>query len=160
MDKSIWMSNIILSMREYQEKKCIRKQCITNVQYLYNCIKQNSSNNVKAKAVIVFSNNAEADTTTIVEGHLVVVLDHELIIEPSYDIFRLKNITYFDNIKDFIDIFEDKDILKTKVDIKNILYELITFTKFAYQINNGELLIADKKNYNEQADYIEKLHSK
>ena len=160
MNTTIWMSNIILSMREFQEKNRIKKQCITNAQYLYDCIKQNSNNNVKAKAVIAFSNNDETDTATFVAGHLVVVIDDDLIVDPSYDTFCLKNISYFDNIKDFIDSFDDKDILKTKIDIKKIIYQHIKFTKYAEQINNDEFLITDKKFYHDQADYIEKLHSK
>jgi len=160
MNKSIWISNIILSMREFQEKNCIKKQCITNAQYLYDCIKQNGNNNVKAKAVFAFSNDDETGTVIFVAGHLVVVLDDELIIDPSYDIFCLKNILYFDNIKDLIDSFDDKDTLKTKIDIKTLIYEHIKFTKFAEQINNDELLITDRKFYDDQADYIEKLHLK
>jgi hypothetical protein len=38
MELSINISNIILSMREFQKKNCIKEQCVTNVQYLYDCI--------------------------------------------------------------------------------------------------------------------------
>ena len=55
------ISNIILSMREYQKENNITKQCITNSQYLYDIIKMNSSNNVKTKAVFVFSDKNEED---------------------------------------------------------------------------------------------------
>ena len=159
MNKSI-LSNIILSMREFQEKNCIKKQCVTNAQYLYDCIKQNTNNNVKVKAILAFSENAETDTAIYVAGHLVVVLDDELIVDPSYDIFCLKNKSYFYNIKDFIDYFDDKDMLKTKFDIKKIIREHIRFTKFAEQINNDECIITNRKFYDEQADYIKKLYSK
>ena len=160
MELSILIANIILSMREFQKENNIRKQCVTNCQYLYDIIKMNSSSsNVKTKAVLVFSADDEADACTFVGGHLVVVLSDETVIEPSYDIFCLKNKSYFDNIKDFIDIFADKVELKTRIDVKKIVSEHICFMKLAEQINNGEHLITEDKFYNEQADYIEKLYS-
>ena len=160
MNQTIMISNIILSMREFQEKNYIKNQCITNTQYLYDCIKQNSIINVKVKAIFAFSRDDETDTTIFVGGHLVVVLDDDTIIDPSYDIFCLKNILYFVNIKELMDIFDDKDYLKTKVDIKKIVLDHITFMKYADQINNGECIVTDKKFYNDQADYIETLYSK
>jgi len=161
MDLPILISNIILSMREFQKENNIKSQCVTNTQYLYDIIKNNSSiTNVKAKAVYVFSNGAETTTGHFVSGHLVVVLDDGTIIDPSYDVFCLKNKSYFDNIKDLMDRFDDKNKLNTKIDIRNMVSQHIHFMKLAEQINNGELIITDKKFYNDQADYIEKLYSK
>lgn len=161
MEISIIISNVILYMREFQEKNNIKKQCITNTQYLYDCIKMNSRNtNVKAKAVLVVSNDDETDTSVFVGGHLVVVLDDELILDPSYDVFSLKNRSYFDNIKDLMDMFSDKHTLKTKVDIKKLIEQHIQFKKYADQINNDECLVSEKKNYNTQADYVEELMNK
>ena len=160
MEHSILIANIILSMREYQKENNIKKQCVTNAQYLYDIIKMNSISNVKTKAVFVFSYNNEEDTAIFVGGHLVVELDDETIIEPSYDIFCLKNKSYFDNIKDLVNIFDNKNELKTKFDIKKLICDHIHFMKISEQINNGELLITDKEHYNKQADYIEKLYSK
>ena len=160
MERSILIANIILSMREYQKENNIKKQCVTNSQYLYDTIKINSNNNVKTKAVFVFSNNNEEDTAIFVGGHIVVVLDDETIIEPSYDIFCLKNKSYFDNIKDLVNMFDDKVGLKSKIDIKKLVCDHIQFMKISEQINNGELIITEKEHYNKQADYIEKLYSK
>jgi hypothetical protein len=154
------ISNIILSMREYQKENNITKQCITNSQYLYDIIKMNSSNNVKTKAVFVFSDKNEEDACIFISGHLVVVLDDDTMIDPSYDIFCLKNTSYFDNIKDLMNIFDDKVLVKTKVDIKKIIRDHIHFMKIAEQINNGDCVITEKEHYNRQADYIEKIYSK
>ncbi len=155
-----FIAKIIRSMREFQEKNGIKKQCVTNVQYLYDCIKINhSSANVKVKALMVISTDNDAETCTCVSGHLAIILvDDETLIEPSYDVFSLKNKSYFDNIKDLMDSFDDKDSLKKKFDIKKIVLDHIYFMKLAEQINNGELTIADKKFYNDQADYIENLY--
>lgn len=159
MELSILISNIILSMREFQKENNIKKQCVTNVQYLCDTIKMNTRGNVKAKAVLVFSSDNETETAIFVGGHLVVVLDDDTIIDPSYDIFCLKNKSYFDNIKDLVDMFDNKVQLKSKIDIKKLVCDHIHFMKLADQINNGEFLITEKKFYNEQADYIEKLYS-
>jgi len=160
MEHTILIANIILSMREYQKENNIKKQCVTNAQFLYDTIKVNSIRNVKTKAVFVYSDNNEEDTAIIVGGHLVVELDDETIIEPSYEIFCLKNKSYFDNIKDLVNIFDNKVELKTKIDIKKLICEHIHFMKISEQMNNGELIITDKEHYNKQADYIEKLYSK
>jgi hypothetical protein len=159
MELSILISNIILSMREFQKQNNIKKQCITNTQYLYDTITMNSGTNVKAKPVFVFSHDDEGGTATFVGGHLLVILDDDTMIEPSYDIFCLKNKSYFDNIKDLMDVFHNKDDLKTKIDIKKLVSDHIQFMKFAEQINNGKRVITEEKFYNEQADYIEKLYS-
>ena len=149
-------------MREFQKKNCITKQCVTNTQFLYDCIKMNTrSSNVKVKAVLGFSNDDATSTGVFVGGHLVLILDdNETVIDPSYDIFRLKNISYYDNVKDLIDIFKDKTELKKRFDLKTLFSEHIQFMKLAEQINNGEFIITDKQFYDNQADYIEKLYSK
>ena len=98
------ISDIVRFMREFQEQNCIIKQCITNAQYLYDFIKTNGIINVKVKAVIVISNNYDK-ISIIVGGHLVVVLDDKHIIDPSNEIFTLKDKSYFDNIKDFTNNF-------------------------------------------------------
>ena len=159
MEVSILISNIILSMREYQKENNIKKQCVTNAQYLYDTIKMNSISNIKTKAVYVFSDNNEG-TAIFLGGHLVVVFDDGTIIEPSYDIFCLKNKSYFDNITDLLDIFDDKVELKSKIDIKKLISDHMHFITLSEQINKGTLIITDKEHYNKQADYIEKLYSK
>jgi hypothetical protein len=119
------------------------------------------SSNVKVKAVLGFSNDDATSTGVFVGGHLVLILDdNETVIDSSYDIFRLKNISYYDNVKDLIDIFKDKTELKKRFDLKTLFSEHIQFMKLAEQINNGEFIITDKQFYDNQADYIEKLYSK
>jgi hypothetical protein len=155
MECSIWIADIILSMRKYQEDNNIKKQCLTNVQYLYDVIRMNSSSNVKTKAVYLFSTNDEEQTNIFIGGHVVITLDDETILEPSQEIYCLKNVIYFDNIKDLMDNFVNKDELKSVIDIKKIVSDHITFVKLSEQINNNELIISDREHYDKQADYIE-----
>jgi hypothetical protein len=163
MEQTHLLLNIINSMRKFQEVNLIKKQCITNSQYLYDIIISNryfTRDEIRVKAVIVVSSDEELDTFTFVGGHLVLVFDDGSIIDPSYDIFSLKNRSYFDNIKDVMDSFknEDKELLKTN--FKKGFVDHIHFMKIAEQINSGECLITEKQFYNDQADYIEKLYAK
>jgi hypothetical protein len=153
--QTILISNTVLSMREFQKKNCIKNQCVTNCQYLYDIIKKNFTNNAIVKPVLVISYDTEIDTHTCIGGHLVIDLDgdNETIIDPSYDIFSSKNKSYFYKIKDFMDSFNHDD----KSKFKKCISDFIHFTKIAQEINNGEFRISDKKFYNDQSDYIENI---
>jgi hypothetical protein len=157
MEITNFISTIILSMREYQKQNNIKKQCVTNTQYLHDIIKTHSNNNVKTKSVFVMSNNEEENTLIIVSGHLVIIIDDDTMIEPSYDIFCLKNKLYFDNFNDLINAFDDKNDFKLNFDIKQLIDNYIYFMKLSDRINNNEFIITSKQYYNELADYIEKI---
>jgi hypothetical protein len=153
-------SNIVLSMMEFQKINNIKNQCVTNVQYLYDCVKMNHKSwNVKVKPVIVLSiDDNETKMLRFVSGHLILLLDNnETIIDPSYDVFSLKNKSYFDNVKDFLDNFDDNSKAFIKENLKKIICDFVDFAKLAERINNGELLICDEEFYNNQADYVEKI---
>ena len=161
MEQTMKIDNIILSMMEFQKENNIKKECVTNTQYLYDIIKMNSSNNVKAKAVLVFAHYIDENgipTWISIGGHLVVQIDdNKTVFDPSYDIFCLENKSYFDNIKDFMDfvtIYGNKNF----INIKKLILEHIQFIKIANRINNGEFRCHDIQFYNNQADYIENLY--
>ena len=163
MDTSTLIGNIIVSMREYQKENIITKQCITNAQFIYDIIKFNSTNDVKTKSVIVFSNDKETNSVTLVGGHLVIILDDDNdVIDPSYEVFSLKNKLYFDNIDNFMSYFneDDKITLKSKLNIKKVISDYLKFIKISEQINNGKFIITNKEFYNKQANYIENKYSK
>ena len=147
--KQIILGNIVLLMREYQKKHNIKKQCVTNCQYLYDTLKANYPlNNIKVKAVLGISSND--DRTIIYEGHVVVDVDEKFILEPSYEVYSTDNIEYFDNIKQFMNKYK----IPNK-HMKHLIKDFIDFTKIADTINNGGLHITDNEYYNNQADYVE-----
>jgi len=139
------IGKIVKLMREYQSKNGIKKACVTNTQYLYNKIVGYTDSKVRVIPVIVISN--EKGKTKIVI-HLVVSVDEELIIDPSYDVYRLKNKKYYVNIKDFICNVGNK----TEEIVKKIISEYIDFKKISERINKGELLMYNK----DQEEYIDK----
>jgi hypothetical protein len=157
VENSIKINNIVNSMREFQKINNIKNQCMTNTQTLYDILKNNNLCyfNAKAKAVFAISNNKETNTVNII--HHIVIIVNNIIIDPSYDVYSLINIDYYDNIKDFTSLFENPQ--KQLLNLKEYLTKFIHFTKIAIDINNGELRIANKDFYNKQADYIEKLYS-
>lgn len=143
------ISTIVEYMRKYQKKHNVKGACMTNTQYLYDCVRHIDPY-VKAKAVMVVS-----DGYKICAGHLVLVLgDGKTLIDPSYEIYSQKNNLYCDNIK-CIDFNDDERELK-----RNTLKDYIKFVGFAKKINDGGLLIHDKEYYNNQANYVEKLLKK
>ena len=157
MDPLILISNIIHSMREFQKDNNVKKECITNAKYLYDNMKMYGFN-VKTKAVFVISFNDEIGNFTFVSGHLVVVLDDETILEPSYDIYCLKNISYFDTLKDLNEMFNKDQIInfKKQFDFKKILNDHIDFKKYSEKINNDQFdELEETLYYNTQADYVE-----
>ena len=158
---SMKIGNVILSMREFQKENNIKRECVVNTQYLRDIIKMNSSSNVKVKAVLVFAHYIDENgisTSKSIGGHLVVQIDDDkTVFDPSYDVFCLENKSYFDNIKDFMDLIMDMYGNKNFIDIKKVLSDHIQFIKIANRINNGAHG-GDKKFYNNQADYIEKLY--
>ena len=146
------------NMREYQNLNNVKGQCITNTQYLYDTIKYNSFGKYvefKAKAVFVIKIDNELNLTRFVT-HVVLNVkdksnDEEYIIDPSYETFSLKNKKYYDTIQSFMPFFKNM----TDENKKKILKEYISLSKHADNINNGELLFADRKFYDQQADYIQ-----
>ena len=145
------LANIVLYMREYQKMHNIKKQCVTNCQYLYDNLKANFPlNDIKVKAVIGISSKKDIDTTILYAGHVVVVVDEEFIFEPSYEVYSIDNIEYFDNIKKFTNSVSNLNNNSKK----HVIKEFIDFKKIADSINNGEALV-EKEYYNKQADYVQ-----
>ena len=146
------ISNIVNTMLEYQKENSITKQCVTNVQYLYDFIVNNDTIPVHTKPVIVMS--VDNDTLTIIRGHLVVI-SNETTIESSYEVDVLKNKYYYDNIKELINNFNI-----SKPVLKRIIIDFLNIQKLSDRINKGEFVITDEDFYNKQADYIEKKFEK
>ena len=142
----------IKHMIKFQKDNNIKGQCITNTQFLYDCIKRIYPN-VKAKAVICVINNNNIIKCIV---HMIIIIDN-IIYEPSYEIVSYGNVVYYDNIKTIISNLPSisKDM------ISKTFNDFIEFIQLANKINEGGLLVCDKDFYNNQADYVEKkMHSK
>lgn len=151
------IANIVAGlMHRYQKENNVENECVTNVQYLFD---QLHSLGIKCKAspAIVMCEDAMINM-----GHVVIILDDGSVIDPSYEIAKLQNIQYYDNIKTFINIFhkecfEDEE---TKDVFKNIIKHFISFNNLANRINDSiqtgkTAVVCDNKHYHKQADYID-----
>lgn len=146
MSLPIQAKALLYKMHQFQKDNKITKQCITNVQYFYDCIKA-SGFNVRAKAVIAFRMN-NMDVYTVI--HMVIDFNNQFIIDPSYEISSDNSYHYFDTIKGIIDFTTTNDILFEKKCITDIVNKFLKFKKFEDQINTGELVICDRDFYHNQ----------
>jgi hypothetical protein len=125
---------------------------MSNVQYLYDFIKYYNLFNAKVKAVVVTGFDKDLGRHRCVTGHLVITYGYdEKVIDPSYDVVSLDDKSYFHNIKDL-----KENTGFNYQQFKNIINDVVDFTKKADRMNNGECVCADLKFYNDQADFIEK----
>ena len=151
MDTAFFLG-IILNMREYQRVNNIKGKCVTNTQYLHTAMKKiGVGNSFKAEAVIVLSDDIE-NLTKIFAGHVVVTLDNTAMVDPSYEIFSLKDKKYFYTIKEFMDyvnLYSDED--KERFNIKKIIKHYMRFRVYADEINCGNFV--SNKKYYEDLDY-------
>lgn len=140
-------------MLKYQKENNITKECLTNVQYVYDMFKCNINGYFTFEAIPVMCIGIRGNDVIIVKGHLVLKLE-DRIIDPSYEICSMDNVRYYDNIKTFFDALSLNEALQDFVR-KDVVTTFLTFKSFADQINSGGLVISNKTFYNNQADYIE-----
>lgn len=161
MDSNNFIGDLIHYMIEYQKENNIKRECVANARYLYDNMKMYSINNVKTKAVLVYSSDDKKCTGTIVSGHLVVQLDNDLILDPSYDVSSRENTHYFSNVKEFIDLHKKQNV-KINFDVKKLIRDLTDFIKISERINAGyeTTEIYKGKHYKDQADHIDKIYAK
>jgi hypothetical protein len=148
-----FLAEIILEMREYQRVNNIKEKCITNTQYLHTTMKKlGVANSFKAEAVITASYDKDNNVTKLFAGHIVLTLDNTVMIDPSYEIFSLKDKKYFYTIKEFIDyvnLYTEED--RSHFNIKKIIKHYMRFRFYADEINRGNF-VSDKQYY-EELDY-------
>jgi len=149
--------DIAKAMHGFQERNNIKAQCVTNTQYLLDCIKNNFPY-IKAKAKAVFVINKDIDTKTLgIITHVVVDIGDNRVLDPSYETASMKNTTVYTNFKHFKNALENinLDNLDVAVDYKLHLEQYMALSKTVDDMNNGKLTVCDKDFYNKQADYVE-----
>jgi hypothetical protein len=145
--------NIAKAMHGFQERNNIKAQCLTNTQYLLDCIKKNFPH-IKAKARAVFVINEDTYTKTLeVINHVVIDIEDNYVLDPSYETASMKNTRVFG---DFV-VFKNT-LINVDLPFKKILQEFISLNNQVNDMNNGKLVICDKDFYNKQADYVESMY--
>jgi hypothetical protein len=130
-------------MIKYQKENNIKRECVTNTQFLYRIIKSNFPVPVKVIPIIYISDFG------IQSGHLVLEIEGMGFIECSYDMLdRLKTADVYKTIKECLanETFANNE--SKKMLIENVLH----FQKIANRMNEGEIMISDFK-------YFQKLYA-
>ena len=156
------INKIVNYMRDYQKENNIIGRCITNSQYLYDCLIHSFKNkniNIKCEVKCVYITFFKNGKLIIASDHLVLLLNDDEIIDPSYAIYKLRPKYYltYKNFNEYVSFRRGLPIIKKEQ--QNLLNRHIEFTKYADNINNTNYkipVITDKDYYNKQADYIQK----
>ena len=158
-----FIGKVLEHVLEYQNKNNIEGMCVANAQYMYDTIRMNFQSSITIEPVIcigVKKVNGHHALGCVV-GHLIVKLDSQTILDPSYEVALLKDKQYFYNIaeiKKHIKKMEsmgkkEKKYLINK--INNNIENFIKFIEYAKKMNMGECLYSDRKYYDNLANYIE-----
>lgn len=134
-------------MHEYQKIHGTQRQCMANVQYLYDCIKASYPKELGAKAKAVFVLSDEGGYNFLCPGHLIIEVAG-IVMDPSYEISSLKDPQYIGNYSTFIKMFPEH------INDNKLLETYLTLCERAREINDGELRVADKLYYHAQADWV------
>ena len=153
------------AMMEFQQKNAefAKDKCVTNVQYLYDCVTKSLEDDdiVKAQAIICCGLLSEKDLM-INASHMVLImkspLNEEVIIDPSYETCVLQHRVYLKNIAEAKKYISGLNICKEDPFNKEKIESFLHLVKLANKINDKDYdlpVITDMSYYNAQADYIE-----
>ena len=142
-------------MHMYQIENKATGNCMSNTQYLRDTL---IANNIDTKVIVVYVVGEKKDIPIISENHLVVKVNGK-IIDPSFDVYGIKNKHYFESFDDlckycknhpiYLDIFNENK--------KYLLTSNIKMVKVATKINNGELCINNLEYYHAQDNYVKRV---
>ena len=140
-------------MLVYQNKRKITKQCVTNTQYLYDCIGASFGYGIATTVpCIVIATNTTNNTLEIIT-HLVIKVPGGWL-DPSYEVFSKQEKTYCFTIKEFQEVIK-KSSIKPSPRVSSLTKKtFLQLSDLAEKMNGGELVVADKTFYNEQADFV------
>lgn len=127
------LNAFVQHMMRFQELNNIKKECVTNSWLLYQFMVQNGYD-VKAKAVIAVS--TEDSQVEIIEGHMVLSYDDDIVIDPSFEIVTKPNLKYFDSIQCVVKYLPK--LKEEKQRVVDMLKEHMKFREVADIINKGE----------------------
>jgi hypothetical protein len=159
------LNMLMHGMLFYQKQNNIKSKCIVNAQFFYDSVvqtikMQKLEGNVEIKAAIVigYIDNAEHTESKpyLVTKHMVVVYKDK-IYDPSYEIYSLKNKTYFFTLGDYNQHNNNNNNYLPKFDKKH-MKQFIAFVKQSAEMMHPNKLCYNK-HYYKQADFIDKFGS-
>lgn len=147
--------DLITEMYKYQKRRGIVKKCIDNTQFALDCIKESYPGaNVKATAILMTSFDPDEGHMRVCGGHLVILVDDNHILDPSYETSSAPNNRYFKTLSALLEAYPK--VKNDKALLANTIKLFFDFSKFAERINNGDIMLTDRTYYNDQADFLER----
>lgn len=152
------LTDVVFRMHDFQKLKDIKNQCITNSQFIYDTVKKSGFDSAKVTPSIVLHESLLNDGT--IELHInthILVLLNDTIIESSYDVASLKNKKYYFTYAEMcngIKLYKHVQLKEIKIK-EMILEQFLAYLNISKRMNSGEILVADKEYYHEQADFLE-----
>ena len=128
-NKGNMIGTIVNDMYEYQKENGIVNQCLTNVQTLYDILKDLGIHNVKAKAYICVGNQQDG-IKKIIKKHMALIWDN-YIIDPSYGVASLNDLRYYETYEDYMMTMEYPEFKEEDIQSFN------SFRDVSKEINNG-----------------------
>jgi hypothetical protein len=121
--------------------------------------------NAKALAVIAYrqihkergikDNKKQIEVQHHLITHMVLQIGDSKLIDPSAEVVDMDDIQYIgSNICDLLKKLRLKEGV-LEAELKEALKQYLLFKSYAERINSGELIVANKVYYNNQADYIQ-----
>ncbi len=145
----------VSAMHEYQKINNIKRQCITNTKYLFDCIKLNKSLDIKATATLVIGQRSgyPEKHIRIIGWHMVLLINGELI-DPSYEVDSMINKKYFYTYKDYIEYINslELDNYKEEVNVRSLFNDFVDIAKL---INADKYYSINTEYYDKQAEYVD-----
>ena len=148
------MNLIVAAMYDFQKENNIERMCVTNCLYLHDQLVRNQLVvNKQVKAFYVVGYSTRLKKRAVCPGHVALVCNGK-IVEPSYEIYELKEKRYFECFQALKNDTRTPNF-NGKEEVSAMLKKHLNFIKIANRINGGEFYITDKDYYNRQAHFIE-----
>ena len=124
-------------MLDFQKEHNIRNHCVSNSILLRDFLKSRGLN-TKVKAVIS-EHCVEEEKRMVLTCHMVVEIEEETVVDPSYDICRY-NAIYMDNISIVMERLKKRNpnAKEEGLSVREAVSRFIEFIKDAEEINNSK----------------------
>ena len=146
-------------MMLFQKKNKIKRECVSNTQFLLEHVKlyaqaHNIPFTLKAKTVMAFYINKKRQPVSTV--HIVVQIDGNRILDPSYEFYRIKDVQYFESLKPYMSFIKLSNVMDEELE-HNIKSAIKQFLDFKNTYEEMPILcdsIFNQPYYDKQLDFL------
>jgi hypothetical protein len=148
-------------MMLFQKKNKIKAECVSNTQFLLEHVKlyaqaHNIPFTLKAKTVMAFYINKKQQPVSTI--HIVVQIDENRILDPSYEFYRIKDVQYFESLKPYMSFMKQHSVIDKELKHR-FRYAIKQFLDFKNTYEEMPILcdsIFNQPYYDKQLDFLNK----